>query len=85
MTQLFSLCPAAASSVSRGTALPRSPANQSRPACLSRTWQPTSCRTATNQLWIADLIYTANPGGFVHLATVLDAWSRKDVGYAVCR
>ena len=38
-----------------------------------------------NQLWIADLTYVAIPGGFVYLAAVLDAWSRKVVGYAISR
>ena len=35
-----------------------------------------------NQLWGADLTYVAIPGGFVYLAAILDAWSRKVVGYA---
>jgi len=30
-----------------------------------------------NQLWIADLTHVAIPGGFVYLAAILDAWSRK--------
>ena len=34
-----------------------------------------------NQLWVADLTYVAIPGGFVYLAAILDAWSRKMVGY----
>ena len=38
-----------------------------------------------NQLWIAGLTYVAIPGGFVDLAGVLDAWSRKVVGYAISR
>ena len=38
-----------------------------------------------NQLWIADLTYIAIPGGFVYLAAILDAWSRKVVGYAISR
>jgi putative transposase len=38
-----------------------------------------------NQLWIADLTYVAIPGGFVYLAAILDAWSRKVVGYAISR
>lgn len=38
-----------------------------------------------NQLWMADLAYVAIPGGFVHLAAILDAWSRKVVGYAISR
>ena len=38
-----------------------------------------------NQLWVADLTYVAIPGGFVYLAAILDAWSRKVVGYAITR
>ena len=46
-----------------------------------------------NQLWVADLTYVAIPGGFVYLAAILDAWSRKPdaerqsevVGYAISR
>ena len=38
-----------------------------------------------NQLWVADLTYVAIPGGFVYLAAILDAWSRKAVGYAISR
>ncbi len=38
-----------------------------------------------NRLWVADLTYVAIPGGFVYLAAILDAWSRKVVGYAISR
>jgi putative transposase len=38
-----------------------------------------------NQLWIADLTYVAISGGFVYLAAILDAWSRKVSGYAISR
>ena len=38
-----------------------------------------------NQLWVADLTYIAIPGSFVYLAAILDAWSRKVVGYAISR
>jgi putative transposase len=38
-----------------------------------------------NQLWIADLTYVAISGGFVYLAAILDAFSRKVVGYAISR
>ena len=33
----------------------------------------------------ADLTYAAITGGFVYLAAILDAWSRKVVGYAISR
>ena len=39
-----------------------------------------------NQLWVADITYIAIAVGFVYLAVILDAWSRKVVGYALsCR
>lgn len=38
-----------------------------------------------NPLWVADLTYVAIPGGFVYFAAILDAWSRKVVGYAISR
>ena len=38
-----------------------------------------------NQLWVADLTYVSISGGFVYLAAILDAWSRKVVGYAISR
>ena len=38
-----------------------------------------------NRLWVADLTYVAIAGGFVYLAAILDAWSRKVVGYAISR
>lgn len=36
-----------------------------------------------NQLWVADITYIALPEGFVYLAAILDAYSRKAVGWAV--
>jgi putative transposase len=33
-----------------------------------------------NQLWVGDLTYIAITGGFVYLAALLDAWSRRVVG-----
>src|SRR5271169_5916260 len=38
-----------------------------------------------NQLWVADITYIAITGGFVYLAALLDAWSRRVVGYAISR
>ena len=40
---------------------------------------------APNQLWVADLTYVAIQAGFVYVAVILDAWSRKVVGYAIAR
>jgi putative transposase len=38
-----------------------------------------------NQLWVADLTYLRLQGEFVFLAVVLDAWSRRVVGWALGR
>ena len=38
-----------------------------------------------NQLWVADLTYIAILGGFVYLAAIMDAWSRRITGYALDR
>jgi len=34
-----------------------------------------------NQLWVADITYLAIFAGFVYVAVILDAWSRRVVGY----
>lgn len=41
--------------------------------------------TAINQLWVADLTYIRLRGEFVFLALVMDAFSRKAVGWALER
>jgi putative transposase len=38
-----------------------------------------------NQLWVADITYVAIATGFVYVAVILDAWSRRVVGYAISR
>jgi putative transposase len=38
-----------------------------------------------DQLWVADLTYVAIATGFVYLAVILDAWSRRVIGYAIGR
>ena len=39
----------------------------------------------TNQLWVSDITYVAITVGFVYVAVILDAWSRRVVGYAISR
>ncbi len=41
--------------------------------------------TGPNQLWVADITYIAIASGFVYLAAILDAWSRRVMGYAIGR
>ena len=36
-----------------------------------------------NQLWVADITYVPTSAGFLYLAVVLDAWSRRIVGWAM--
>ena len=41
--------------------------------------------TAPNQAWVADLTYIRLPGEFCYLATLLDAYSRRVVGWSLAR
>lgn len=41
--------------------------------------------TGLNQLWVADMTYIRLPKGFVYLAAILDAFSRKVIGWALSR
>src|ERR1700726_2658735 len=36
-----------------------------------------------NQLWVADITFVPTASGFLYLAVVLDAWSRKGVGWSM--
>ncbi|WP_181175158.1 DDE-type integrase/transposase/recombinase [Mesorhizobium sp. B2-6-1] len=38
-----------------------------------------------NQLWVSDITYVTIAAGFIYVAVVLDAWSRKVIGYAIGR
>lgn len=44
---------------------------------------PELAPTAADQVWVADLTYIRLTTGFVYLAVILDAWSRRVVGYAI--
>src|SRR3954468_20299263 len=41
--------------------------------------------TGPDQLWVADLTYVRILSGFVYVAVILDAWSRRGVGWAISR
>ena len=41
--------------------------------------------TRINQIWVSDITYIRILTGFMYLAVILDAFSRKAVGYAVSR
>src|SRR5437667_7881551 len=49
----------------------------------SRIFAENLVPTRLNQLWVADITYIAIATGFVYLAAILDAWSRRVVGYAI--
>ena len=36
-------------------------------------------------MWVADITYVAIVEGFAYVAVILDAWSRRAVGYAISR
>jgi transposase InsO family protein len=46
---------------------------------LTRDFKP----TGIDQLWVADLTYIAMARGFVYLAAILDAYSRRVIGWAL--
>jgi putative transposase len=48
---------------------------------LARDFEP----TGPNQLWVGDITYITITGSFVYLAAILDAWSRRVIGYAISR
>jgi len=39
--------------------------------------------TGRDQLWVADITYIPTGSGFLYLAVVLDAWSRRIVGWSM--
>ena len=39
--------------------------------------------SAMNQVWLADITYIRIRNGFVYLAAILDAYSRRVIGYAI--
>ena len=41
--------------------------------------------TGTDQLWVADITYIRLPRDFVYLAVVMDAFSRRIIGWALAR
>jgi putative transposase len=47
--------------------------------------QPIFPNRTTDVLWVADITYVAIAVGFGYVAVILDAWSRRVVGYAISR
>lgn len=67
-----------------------------RPRCFTRTTQANPqhryapnqlqqnfATTAPNQVWLSDITYIATAEGWLYLATVLDLYSRRIVGWAM--
>jgi putative transposase len=48
---------------------------------LVRSFRP----SGPSQLWVGDITYIRITAGFVYLAVILDAWSRRVIGYALGR
>ena len=60
------------------------PAGQGRPPAARPTLVDRNFNAAApNQLWVADITYVPTAAGFLYLAVVLDAWSRKIVGWSM--
>jgi putative transposase len=49
------------------------------PGLVDRDFTAQAC----NQLWVADITFVPTAAGFLYLAVVLDAWSRKIVGWSM--
>jgi putative transposase len=54
------------------------PSNRAAPDLVDRDFTASD----RDQLWVADITYIRTWTGFVYLAVVLDAWSRKIVGWS---
>ncbi len=57
----------------------RDPAARPAPDLVQRTFAV----DGPNRLWVADITYIPTWAGFLYLAVVLDAWSRRVVGWAM--
>ena len=55
------------------------PAAQPAPDLVERNFAV----TGADQLWVADITYIPTWAGFLYLAVVLDAWSRRIVGWSM--
>ena len=57
----------------------RQPGAQRAPDLVNRDFDV----AGPNRLWVADITYVRTWAGFLYLAVVVDAWSRKVVGWAM--
>jgi putative transposase len=57
----------------------RQPGAQAAPDLVQRDF----ATAGPNRLWVADITYISTWSGFLYLAVVVDAWSRRVVGWAM--
>src|SRR3989449_1029443 len=57
----------------------RNPANPPAPDLVARDF----AAPGPDRLWVADITYIPTWAGFLYLAVVLDAWSRRVIGWAM--
>ncbi len=57
----------------------RDPGNEAAPDLVERNFSA----QGPNRLWVADITYVPTWSGFLYLAVVMDAWSRRIVGWAM--
>src|ERR1700734_1090071 len=79
-------CSADASGRDRGRQPAQNPADQRRQASAHHPASDLVCRNFVaerqNELWVADITFLPTLAGFLYLAVVLNAWSRRIVGWA---
>jgi putative transposase len=51
--------------------------------CIYPNLAPSLAVTGPNQLWVADMTYVRLAQGFAYLAVILDAFSRRAIGWAI--
>jgi putative transposase len=61
------------------TTTPREPAARSAPDLVERDFSA----DGPDELWVADITYIPTTSGFLYLAVVLNAFSRRVVGWAM--
>jgi putative transposase len=57
----------------------RDPAARPAPDLVDRNFRT----TGSNRLWLSDITYIPTDAGYIYLAVVLDAWSRRVIGWSM--
>lgn len=63
----------------KGKTTQRAPEGEPAPDLIDRDFGA----SGPDELWVADITYVPAQGGFLYLAVVLDAWSRRVVGWSM--